>query len=553
MFEKEIIRILKKETKLKEIVLEIPTNIEFGDYAFPCFQLSRQQKRNPLEVALELSQKLKVNEFIETIVPKGPYVNFFVNRARLNEIVLRAVIRMKDYYGSSLIGKEHSVIIEHTSINPNSSPHVGRARNAIIGDALTRLLRFQGYTVESHFFVNDIGKQVSILVYGTGNKTPTFNSLLNIYINTSKKLKTSKKIEEEVFKLLYNLEQGDYKTKNKFKKIVSICVKGQKKILSELGIKFNKYDYESEYLWNNATKEVLKKLEKTRRIFTDEHGRKVLDLKGFGLPMREQVFVLTRKDGTSLYGLRDIAYNLEKAKLGKDRNIVVLGEDQKLYALQINATLSLLRVRAPEVVHYAYITLPNIGKMSTREGDVVLLEEFMHEALTKAKKELKLRKQKPNESLAKIIAYGAVKYAILKVSPEKNISFNWESALSFEGEAAPYIQYAYARACSILKKVKNQIDYSEYGLARLPQEIMLINKLYQFPIVVKKASEELKPNLIAIYAYQLAHLFNEFYQECKVISTNDGLTKVRLTMVVATQQVLKNALHLMGVDAPKRM
>ena len=202
MFEKEIIRIIKKETKLKNINLEVPPNPDLGDFAFPCFLLSRQYQKSPNEIALELSIKLKPTELIESIVPKGPYLNFFINKSKLAEITIKSIFKEKDKYGSYMLGKNRIALIEHTSINPNAAPHVGRVRGAIIGDSIVRLLRFQGYKTRVHYFVNDVGKQIAILVLGLNNKEPDFDKVLKIYSETYKKVKKSKRLENEVFELL---------------------------------------------------------------------------------------------------------------------------------------------------------------------------------------------------------------------------------------------------------------------------------------------------------------------------------------------------------------
>lgn len=553
MFEREIIRLLKKETKQKNITLETPPHPDFGDFAFPCFILAKQQQKNPNEIALELSIKIKPTELIESIVPRGPYINFFIKKSKLSELVIRAILKEGNKYGSYSIGKGKTALIEHTSINPNAAPHVGRARGAIIGDALTRLLRFQGYKTEVHYFVNDVGKQIAILVLGLGNKQPNFKKLLKIYADTYKKIKKNKKLELQSFELLRKFEEDDKETLQKFKKTVDICLKGQIEILSRLGITYDFFDYESKYLFDNKVKDILNKLEKTKLVFKDKDNRKVLDLSSFNLAMKEPYFVLTRSNGTSLYGLRDIAYTLDKIKRAKNKNIVLLGEDQKLYFQQIRASISLLKQQAPQSIHYSHILLSGEGKMSTREGNLVLLTDFMQEAVKKAEKELRKRKSKNITKIANIIGLGAVKYSILKVSPEKNILFDWNSALSFEGETAPYIQYAYARASSILKKAKITANNPNYLLMTSPQEINLINKLYLFPEVVFKSTIDLKPYLIANYIYQLAQLFNEFYHKCQCITENRELTKTRLAIVLSTRQVLKTGLSLLGIDVPEKM
>jgi arginyl-tRNA synthetase len=550
-FREEIIKSLKKEVKT-DIGLEVPPKPDMGDYAFPCFSLAKIYKKNPNEIANELSTKIKTNKFITEIKAIGPYLNFFVNKDSLTEGTLIKILKEKDKYGSSNIGKNKKIILEHTSINPNASPHVGRARNALIGDALARVLRFQKYKVEVHYYVNDIGKQIAMLVLASKNKKNIkFNDLLKIYINIAKKVETNKDLEKNVLNLLYKLENGDKKIINEFKKIVNISVKGQIKILSGLGIKYDKFDYESSYLWSKKTHEALKLLEKTGKFFFDKDNRFVLDEKGFELGMKVPVLVLTRGDGTSLYPLRDIAYALDVAQ--KQKYIVVLGEDQKLYNEQINAALKILEKRTRKAIYYSFVLLDE-GKMSTRKGNIVLLEDFMLEALKKAGNELKQRYKKIDSKAAKIIGYGALKYAILKVSPEKNVTFNWQQALNFEGETAPYIQYAYARISSIIKKYKKQLPKkADFSLLNSKEEIGLIKKLSAFPQIVEKTGNESRPNIVTNYAYELAKQFNEFYHIHNILKEKQDIKNARLLLASCVRQTLKNSLNLLGIEVLDRM
>ena len=282
-FKEEILKAIKKEVK-EDVNLEVPPKPEIGDYAFPCFSLAKIYKKNPNEIASDLAAKIKKSKYISEIKVIGPYLNFFVNKDALGEQTLYKILKEKDKYGSSNVGKNKKIVFEHTSINPNASPHVGRARNALIGDALVRILRFQNYNVEVHYFVNDIGKQISMLVLAARkNKNLKFDGLLDVYIKIANKVKDNKQLEKEVLDLLYKLENGDKKVKSDFKKIVGISVKGQVKILSELGIKYDKFDYESSYLWSRKTHEALKMLEKSGRFFLDTDNRLVLDENGFEL------------------------------------------------------------------------------------------------------------------------------------------------------------------------------------------------------------------------------------------------------------------------------
>jgi|TARA_B100001964_G_scaffold244993_1_gene329252 arginyl-tRNA synthetase len=550
-FKEEIIKLLKKELKT-DIELEVPPKPELGDYAFPCFSLAKVYKKSPDEIASDLASKIKKNKHISEIKTIGPYLNFFVNKDSLTEGTLARILKEKDKFGNSNIGKNKKIILEHTSINPNASPHVGRARNALIGDTLVNIMKFSGYNVEVHYFVNDIGKQISMLVLAARNrKNVKFDELLKIYMDIAKKVENSEKLEKEVLLLLNKLENGDKKIKNEFNKIVDISIKGQTKIFSELGIKYDKFDYESSYLWSRKTHEALKLLEKTGMFFFDKDNRFVLDEKGFGLGMKVPVLVLTRGDGTSLYPLRDIAYALDIGTKGN--NIVVLGEDQKLYSEQINAALKLLEKKPRKSVYYSFVLLDE-GKMSTRKGNVVLLEEFMSEALKKAQNELKKRYKTVNNKSAKVIGYGALKYAILKVSPEKNVIFNWTQALNFEGETAPYIQYAYARISSIIKKYKKPLPKkADFSLLNSSEEIELIKKLADFPQIVEKTANELRPNTIANYSYELAKQFNEFYHIHNILKEKEDVKKARLLLASCVRQTLKNSLNLLGIDILEKM
>jgi arginyl-tRNA synthetase len=475
--------------------------------------------------------------------------------------VLTKIQKEKKKYGSSNSGKNKKALIEHTSINPNASPHIGRARNAIIGDSISRLLKFEGYKTKVHYFVNDVGKQISMLSLAAKEKRISFEDLLELYVNFNKRLEKDPELENKVFENLKKLEDGDKKTKKQFNKIVDICIKGQSKLFEELNIKYDSFDYESQYLWNNKTKEILNKLKKTNKLFIDDNGRNVLDLKGFNLAMKVPVYVLTRGDGTSLYSLRDIAYTIDKLKKTKENNFIVLGEDHKLYFNQLKTTLKLLNLPNPKPIIYSFILLKEedkSGKMSTRKGTVVLLSDLMKEAKEKAKKAIleKERKdysKKQLDQLSKDIAYGAIKFSILKVSNDKNVIFDWDSALSFEGESAPYIQYTYARANSILKKANKSLSSNISFEFETEEEENLIKRLEEFEKVIKKTVKDKKPNYIANYLIYLSQSFNEFYHKHQVIVKDKNKMEQRLILVNSVMQVLETGLSLLGINAPNEM
>jgi arginyl-tRNA synthetase len=537
---------------LKVDIEEIEEPEKYGDFAYPCFNLAKKSKKKPNEIAKELAEKLKV-KFLDAKAV-GPYVNFYIRWEGFGQILLEKI--NKSYGGSLVKGKK--ALIEHTSINPNASPHVGRVRNAIIGDTLVRLLKFIGYETEVHYFVNDVGKQIAILVFGVLNEKIDieklkFKDILDLYIKTSKSVEEDPELEKKVFNLLSRFEGGDKKTIDLFKKVVSLCIDGQIRIMSSLGINYDYFDYESKYIFNKKTNELIKRFEKTGKIFVDE-GRKILDLKDFDIPMESPALVLARSDDTSLYVLRDIAYTIEKIERAKDLNIVVLGEDHRLYFKQISAALKILGYEPPKVVHYSFILLPS-GKMSTRRGNLVLLEDFMEKTLEKAMEEIDKRyndlPKKEKEARAKKIAVGAVRYSVIKVGNDKNVNFTWDEALRFEGNTGPYLQYTYARANSILEKA--DLKSFEASLLKDDIEKNVLKLLSKYPTILETALNELKPYLIANYLHEIANEFNNFYQTLPVLKAEKGLREARLKLVDSVKTVLENGLNLLGIPVMDKM
>ena len=520
-----------------ERYIEIPPSSDMGDYAFPCFFIAKELKQDPHQIALEIREKIGEPSLdFEDIQTSGGYINFFLDRKDFARKLLKEILKKKENFGKFDIGNGKKALIEHTSTNPNAPPHVGRARNAIIGDSIVKILSFLNFKPVVHYYVNDVSKQIAMLVLGDADKLE-FKDMLKRYIKISK---NAEEFQDQIFFLLRQFENGDTKTVAKFKKITKTCLKGQKDIFSELGINYDVFDYESDYI--KKSKKILIELEKTKKLHKDKEGRLYLDQKNTPLRkmMKSPVLILTRSDGTGLYPLRDIVYTIDKMKSSKE-NIIVLGEDQKLYFLQLKEALNILNQQAPKVVHYSFILLNKKGKskkMSTREGSVILLETFLKDAFNKAKN--------------KKIGIAAVKYSILKNSPNKMILFNLQDSLKFEGDTGPYLLYSYARASSILKKVKPQKNKKSFVIMDLSKnEIDLVKKLSQFPEVVLDSYNNLNPSLIANYSYQLAQVFNEFYHGSKVIGSKEE--SFRASLVEAFRYVLKNSLNLLGIETLEKM
>lgn len=544
----QIADLVSKILDIEESIIEVqtPANIEFGDFSVPCFAFAKVLKKSPKDIALKLVDNFSLESVDHTEAVNG-YFNIFLSKQFLFSKTLNEINNTEDY-GSSHSGNGKSVLIEHTSINPNASPHIGRARNALIGDALTRLLKFENYSVDVHYFVNDIGKQIAMLVLAAEDKNNIqFEDLLTLYVQIYNDIKNQPELEQKVFNLLHELENGNPEITKRFKHVVNICLNGQVAILNELGIFYDHFDYESDYISNGRIKEIIEDLKKTGYLFEDETGRLVLDQNGYNIPLEKPYLVLTRQDKTSLYPLRDIAYTIDKVKTKSNKNIVVLGEDQKTYFQQVAVALKMLGYTPPEAVHYSFVLLAD-GKMSTRQGKVVLLKDFMSESLHKVSDSLIERYGEVDEEGAKKIAYGSVKYAILKSSNDRNVVFDWENALSFDGDSCLYIQYNYARIISVLNKSKISSDI-DFSLLDKPLEYEIIKKLTEFKDVISKSVTNLSVNNIANYVYSLTKLFSKYYHDYKIIDdANPELSNSRLYLVKAISKVIKNGLNILGID-----
>lgn len=524
---------------------------EHGDYAFPCYQLAKVLHKSPDIIANELAGSISSNEWLEKCENVKGYVNFFINKKLFNSKVINEVLDKKDKYGSSNEGVGKKCLIEHTSINPNASPHIGRARNAIIGDFIVRLMKFEGYDVTVHYFVNDIGKQISMLVFGAQDTEKIdFKDLLDLYVSINHRISIEPELEKQIFDLLYKLENGDEFVKSQFKKIVNICITGQTKIFNEIGIKYDYFDYESQFLFDNSLNDIINKLQKTGLMLEDIDGRYYINLEKYDL----SPLVITRGDKTSLYPLRDIAYTLWKSKQNADKNLIVLGQDQELYFKQIAAIVKELGYEPPEVIHYSFVLLVE-GKMSTRNGTVVLLEDFMKEATNRAAEEIAKRQDEVDKIRAKKIAYSAIKYSMEKTSNDRNVIFDWEKALSFEGDTGSYLLYSYARINSILLKCEaSEIIKYDYDKLINESEFDLVKCISEFPDVISKAKIEKSPHIITHYAFELAKKFSTFYLNCNIINSDDELLKgARIKLILSVKYVLENIFYILGIEPVERM
>jgi len=512
------------------------------------FALARQRKQAPAKIAQELAQELAKRPDLAgiTVEAKGPYINFIFGNDYVSE-ALRAAVQPG--YGN-LPKKPTRVVLEHTSANPNGPLHVGHIRNSIIGDTLARAFRKAGYPLEVQYYVNDMGRQIAIVVWGfdnldskqiDGEKEDAH--IARIYIAANREIEKDEGITQQVNTLMQLVENGDPATVKKFRREVSRCLDGFKVTMKDLNVAHDRFVWESDFIRNGNTERIINKLKRIPQAHEEE--TLYLDLSEFGF---ENKYVIRRSDGTSVYAARDLAFHAWKGA-NFDRVIDVLGADHKLIGAQLQCTMKLLGVKVPEIVHFEFVSLPE-GSMSTRAGKFVSADDLITEIRKRAFDEVTARRPELDEetrrSIAQSVGLAAIRYDIVKVSPEKSTVFDWKEALDFERQSGPYIQYAHARACSILEKAG---PFAESYDLETEQEIILAKKIARFPQVIENVVSELRPHILAIYARELADTFNTFYHYEPVLKSEGQTRNRRLTLVKAVQNTLKEALQTLGIDA----
>jgi len=548
--------ILEALTKMKikydeEIVFEEPPNPELGDISTNiAFTLTKKMQKSPVEIAEQIKSHVKLPLYFNKVQTAGPYLNFFIDYTLFSTKMVNYIDRR---YGE-LPEKDETILLEHTSANPNGPLHVGHLRNSILGDSLKRILQHAGYKVETQYYVNDMGRQIAIIVWGMKK----FNFQLDedkkidhaigeVYYKSNQELEKNPSYNAEIEDIPQRYEQGeDQKLIDAFESVVEHCLDGIKHTLKDLNIKMNLYKWESTFLRNGSVANVLEKLQP----FTIQKDILYLPLERYGI---DKELVLERSNGTSLYATRDLAYHQYKTK-NSDISLDILGADHKLAAQQLSTALKLSNNRPPEVVFYEFINLPE-GSMSTRQGKFVSVDEFLEESIKQSREELIKRDMDLTDGqireISEMIGVGSVRFYINQISPEKPITFRWEEALNFERGCAS-IQYAHARACKLLSKA----NYDEYEDVRCDYELEdeekeLVKELSRFTEVIRQSASQRKVYHLTEYTLSLSKAFNKFYKSQQVIGSEHE--KLRLKLVDVSRITIKNSLKLLGIKAPEYM
>jgi len=557
---------LRKEAEAAAGVEHLPIPLEtppegMGDVAFATFPYAKQLRKGPDQIAKDFVTLMPKGTLLATREAVGGYVNMRLDMAAFGRMVFDSALRSGSAYGS-LPPKKVRVLLEHTSVNPTGPIHVGRARNPIIGDALARIMKMAGYEVKTEYLVNDVGRQMVLLYWGVKNIDPKdippperekedFR-LVKYYQKANELLEGNDELERKINELIMKFEGGDVALTREIRSVAERVLRGIVESLDRINVHIDSFYWESDLIMSGSARLVVNKL---KDKFSDEGGALFLDLAPYGIRGEDTRWFLTRKDGTTLYPTRDIAYHLTKFDRC-DVAINVLGEDQKLGQQQLKVGLKLIGAPgAPEALFYSFVALPE-GRMSTRAGRVVTLDDLVDESVERAADEV--RKRRPElpperaKEIADIVGLGAVRYNIVRLQPEKKIIFRWEEALNFEGNSAPFLQYAHARACGILSKAGVHGAPDPSALTH-PSELQLVKTLGQFPHFVSVAAESRRPHFLAAYAYEAASHFNIFYRDCQVLQAEEPLRSARLALVEIARTVIGNALHCIGLSAPAEM
>ena len=539
-------------------LLEVPPGASLGDYAFPCFTLAKELKKNPVEIAKELAGKIKAGKHFDGVKAAGPYVNFFVNQEKLAEIVLTSLFREKENYGKGK-PKKRTILLEGWQPNTHKAFHIGHIRNSLVGECISSLLEFYGYKVIRVSYIGDVGAHIAkwIWYYTSFYRGGVPSANVGVWagqIYSKATLKSSEKefYKDEIDAIHKRLEEGDKDLVSLWKKTRKLCLDDFKSIYKELGSKIERWYFESEVEQPGVVK-VKGMVRKGYAKYSDDAI--IFDLEKYNLG----VFVLLKSNGASLYSTKDIALAYLKSKEYRfDDSLYVVASEQDHHFRQLFKTLELIGYKDYKKlnhVSYGMVKLKE-GKMSSRLGNIILYEEFRDKLMSKVKDLLK-RREIPLESkntIVKSVAFGAMKFTMLSQDSVKEIVFDYDQALSFEGETGPYVQYTHTRCASILRKsISDLRGVVDFSLLDTSGDKLLLTLLERFPRVIEEAALGYKPHLLTRYLLDLSQAFNQYYHLHPILKSDAKVMKARLCLVSSVKQVLATGLRLLGVEALEEM
>ena len=537
-------------------LLEQPKSSDLGDIAFPAFSLAKVERKAPQAIAADIAEKIDPSHF-EKVVATGPYVNFFLNKAKISDQVIKEVIKEGADYGQQNEGQGGNITIDLSSPNIAKPFSVGHLRSTVIGDALSNIFRKMGYNTIKINHLGDWGKQFGLLMVAYkkwGNKEAVeanpIDELLQLYVRINAEIENDPALDEEGRLWFKKLEDGDPEATELWQWFRDESLVEFNRIYELLGVEFDSLNGEAFY--NDKMDEAVKILE-DKGLLKESKGASIVDLDDVNLPPA----MIKKSDGATLYITRDIATAMYRARTYNFvKNVYVVGQEQSNHFRQLKAVLKKMGFDwSDDMIHVDFgLVTKNRQKLSTRKGNIILLEPTLQEAISRAKAQIE--EKNPNlenkEAVAHAVGVGAVKFYDLKTDRRNGYDFDLEAMVSFEGETGPYVQYAYARIQSILRKAdfKPSLD-ANYNLNDA-ESWEIIKLIQDFARVVKRAADNFEPSLIAKYAISLAQAFNKYYAHTRILDENPERDS-RLALSYTTAVVLKEALRMLGVEAPEKM
>ena len=542
--------------------IEVPPNEDMGDYAFPCFKLAKALRKAPPAIAEELKGKITADENIDKIEIAGGYLNFYVNKEVLAREVLQEISERKENYGSDKSGEGKTVIVEYSSPNIAKPFHIGHLRTTIIGASLYKIYKFMGYNTVGINHLGDYGTQFGKLIEGYKRWGSEYNidenpieELMKIYIRINDLCKEDESVLEACRENFRLLEEGDKYCTELWERFRDVSLQEFNRIYDLLGVKFDSLKGEASYA--DSWGEVVDILEKSGKL-TESDGAKIVDLGDVG----KGVCMITKSNGSTIYATRDLAAIRYRAKTYDfDKCLYVVAYEQALHFRQIFEVAKYLDIpekcqKGLEHVQYGMVRLTT-GKMSTREGNVVKVEDLLKESIARVKEiiEEKNTDIENKDEEAKKIGIGAVIFNSLCTTIIKDQVFDWNTVLNFNGETGPYIQYIYVRTKSVMEKAGYMPSFDEVKFDKLQdkQSLNVIKNLYKFEDILQVVIEKNEPSILARYLIDLAGSYSNFYNENKIIDEDRDVQNARVYLSYAVGTVLKTGASLLGLEMPNRM
>ena len=560
---KTISRVVNIDEKELESYIEIPKDANNGDYAFPCFRLAKELKKAPPMIANDIKEKMQIDEtIIEKVEVVGGYLNFYIQQEQMIETVLKE-IDVQEEYGKSEIGKGKNIVIDYSAPNIAKPFHIGHLRSTVIGGALYNIYQYLGYHTIGVNHLGDYGTQFGKLIEGYklwgkeyNIEEDPINELTKIYIRINQVCKEDENVLEQCRMNFKLLEDGDPYCTEIWEKFRSLSLKEFQKVYDLLGSHFDSWNGEAFY--SDKMPEVIETLEKTGNLI-ESQGAKIIDLedKGINTPC-----IIQKSNGSTTYATRDLAAILYRARTYDfNKALYVVSYEQTLHFKQVFEVAKLLGIdekytNGLKHVPFGMVSLPT-GKMSTREGNIVKLEELLNESITRAKEiiEEKNPELEDKDEVAKKVGVGAVIFNDLSNSRIKDEVFDWNQILNFQGETGPYVQYTYVRTKSVLEKAGYMPTIEEIKFDKLLDEASknIIKLIYNFENILIQVTEKEEPSILSRYLIDLAKAFSNFYNDNKILVEDKEVQNARVYLTYAVGKVLKTGANLLGIEMPNKM